>query len=579
AKETALAQPRLAVPRMPYFCSGCPHNQSTRVPEGSSALGGVGCHLMATWMGRNTMTISHMGGEGVAWLGAAGESGTPHIFANMGDGTYYHSGLMAIRAAVASEVNITYKILYNDAVAMTGGQPVDGPISVPQVARQLSAEGVHRIIVLAEDPDSYPRDAGFPPGVEIRRREDLDLVQRELRQTPGVTALIYDQTCAAEKRRRRKRGNYPDPATRVFINEMACEGCGDCSAKSNCLSVVPVETEFGRKRAIDQFSCNKDYSCIAGFCPSFVTVEGGSLRRGKGVAWNAADFAGLPEPALPDLSAPYSLLIAGVGGTGVVTIGALIGMAAHLEGKGVTVLDMTGLAQKGGAVLSHVRLADRQAKLSAVRIATGEANIVLGCDILVVVSDEAMAKTQAGFTRAIVNTGQAITGDFMNNPDLSYPLATMEQQVRDAVGAGAVDFLDATRLTSVLTGDAIMTNMFLLGVAYQKGRVPVTSAALMRAIELNAVAVEANKKAFLWGRRAAFDPEGVETLVRKHEPVLPQHRLSQGLDETVARRRDYLIAYQDRAYARRYTDLVARTRRAENVLLPDSTRLTEAVAR
>ncbi len=578
-KEAALATPRLAVPRTPYFCSGCPHNNSTRVPEGSCALGGVGCHLMAVWMERNTMTISHMGGEGVAWLGAAGQSGTAHVFANMGDGTYYHSGLLAIRAAVASEVTITYKILYNDAVAMTGGQPVDGPISVPRVASQLSAEGVRRIIVLAEDPHHYARDAAFPPGVEIRRREDLDLVQSELRQTPGVTALIYDQTCAAEKRRRRKRGNYPDPATRPFINEMACEGCGDCSAKSNCLSVVPVETEFGRKRAIDQFSCNMDYSCVAGFCPSFVTVEGGSLRRGKGVAAGAGEFAALPEPVLPDLSAPYSMLIAGIGGTGVVTIGALIGMAAHLEGKGVTVLDMTGLAQKGGAVMSHVRLADRQEKLSAVRIATGEANTVLGCDILVVVSDEALAKTQAGFTRAIVNTGQAITGDFIRNPDSPFPLAMMQEQVRDAVGAGAADFLDATRLASVLTGDAIMTNMFLLGYAYQKGRVPVSSEALMRAIELNAVAMDGNKKAFLWGRRTAFDPDSVEKLARKHEPVLPQRRMSRDLDETVTRRRDYLTAYQDRAYARRYTDLVERTRRAENALLPGSGLLTEAVAR
>jgi indolepyruvate ferredoxin oxidoreductase len=579
AKEAALAQPRLAVLRTPYFCSGCPHNQSTRVPEGSCALGGVGCHLMAVWMDRNTMTISHMGGEGVAWLGVAGESGTAHIFANMGDGTYYHSGLLAIRAAVASEVNITYKILYNDAVAMTGGQAVDGPISVPQVARQLSAEGVRRIIVLAEDPDNYPRDAGFPPGVEIRHREELDPVQRELRQTRGVTALIYDQTCAAEKRRRRKRGNYPDPAMRVFINELACEGCGDCSAKSNCLSIVPVETEYGRKRAIDQFSCNKDYSCVAGFCPSIVTVEGGALRKGKGVAAGAADFSDLPEPALSDLSAPYSMLIAGVGGTGVVTIGALIGMAAHLEGKGVSVLDMTGLAQKGGAVLSHVRLAGRQDQLHAVRIATGEANTVLGCDILVVVSDEALAKTQAGFTRAIVNTGRAITGDFVRNPDDPFPLETMEQQVRNAVGAGAADFLDATRLASVLTGDAIMTNMFLLGYTYQKGRVPVSSAALMRAIELNAVAVEGNKQAFLWGRRAAFDPEGIEKLVREHEPVLPTHRLSQDLDETIARRRDALIAYQDRAYARRYTELLARVRRAESALAPDSILLAEAVAR
>ena len=579
AKETALAKPRPALLRIPYFCSGCPHNQSTRVPEGSCALGGVGCHLMATWMGRNTMTISHMGGEGVAWLGAAEHSGTAHIFANMGDGTYYHSGLLAIRAAVASEVNITYKILYNDAVAMTGGQPVDGPLSVPQITRQLSAEGVGRIVVLAEDPSNYPGDAGFAPGVEIRRREDLDPVQRELRRTPGVTALIYDQTCAAEKRRRRKRGNYPDPARRVFINEMVCEGCGDCSAKSNCLSVVPVETEFGRKRAIDQFSCNKDFSCVAGFCPSFVTIEGGLLRRSKGLATDAADSASLPEPVLPDLAAPYGILIAGIGGTGVVTVGALIGMAAHLEGKGVTVLDMTGLAQKGGAVMSHVRLAARQEQLSAVRIATGEADTVLACDILVAVSDDALAKTQAGFTRAFVNTGQTITGDFVHNPDQPFPLAAMEDQVRGAVGAGAADFIDATRLASILTGDAIMTNMFLLGYAYQKGRVPVSSAALLRAVELNAVAIEANKQAFLWGRRAAFDPEGVEQLARAHEPVLPQHRLSRDIGETMARRRDYLTAYQDRAYARRYTDLVERVRSAENTTLPGSTLLTEAVAR
>ena len=578
-KEAALARPRLAVPRTPYFCSGCPHNQSTRVPEGSCALGGVGCHLMAVWMGRNTMTISHMGGEGVAWLGAAEHSGTPHIFANMGDGTYYHSGLLAIRAAIASAVNITYKILYNDAVAMTGGQPVDGPISVPRIARQLSAEGVRRIVVLAEDPQQYPGDAGFPPGVEIRRREDLDPVQRELRETPGVTALIYDQTCAAEKRRRRKRGNYPDPAKRVFINELACEGCGDCSAKSNCLAIVPVETEFGRKRAIDQFSCNKDYSCIAGFCPCLVSVEGGSVRREKGLASSAAECADLPEPALPKLSVPYNILIAGVGGTGVVTIGALIGMAAYIDGKGVSVLDMTGLAQKGGAVLSHVRLADRQDQISAVRIATGEADIVLGCDILVVVSNEALAKTQAGVTHAIVNTGQAITGDFVNNPDLPFPLATMEEQVRDAVGAGAADFLNATRLASILTGDVLMTNMFLLGYAYQKGRVPVSSAALLQAIELNAAAVEANKQAFLWGRRTALNPEGIEKLAREHEPVLPARRLSQSLEESVSRRREFLVAYQDRAYARRYTDLVERTRHAETALLPGSALLTEAVAR
>ncbi len=579
AKEAALAQPRPAPARTPYFCPGCPHNLSTRVPEGSCALGGVGCHLMAVWMDRGTLTISQMGGEGVTWLGAARHSGTRHVFANMGDGTYYHSGLLAIRAAVAASVNITYKILYNDAVAMTGGQPVDGPLSVPQITRQLAAEGVRRIVVLADDPHKYPRDAGFAPGVDIRHRDALARMQRELRDTPGVTALIYDQTCAAEKRRRRKRGAYPDPAVRVFINELVCEGCGDCSAESNCLSVVPVETEFGRKRAIDQFSCNKDYACVSGFCPSIVTVHGGEVHKGKAVALTAADFADIPAPALPDLTRPYGILIAGVGGTGVVTIGALIGMAAHLEGKGVSVLDMTGLAQKGGAVMSHVRLADRQDKLHAVRIATGEADTVLGCDIVVSVSDEALAKMQAGSTHAIVNTGQAITGDFVRNPDHPFPLAAMEGQLREAVGGGAADFIDATRLAALLMGHSIATNTFLLGYAWQKGRVPVAAAALLRAMELNGAAVAENQQAFLWGRRAAFDPAGVERIARAAEPVLPTHRLSGSLEELVARRREFLAAYQDEAYGRRYAELVERVRRAEEAVAPGSTELAQAVAR
>ncbi|RPH67169.1 MAG: indolepyruvate ferredoxin oxidoreductase family protein, partial [Burkholderiales bacterium] len=579
AKEAVLARPRLAVLRTPWFCSGCPHNQSTKVPEGSCAVAGVGCHLMAVWMGRSTATIAQMGGEGVNWLGAAGHSGTRHIFANMGDGTYYHSGLLAIRAAVSAQVNITYKILYNDAVAMTGGQPVDGPITVPQITRQLAAEGVGRIVVLAEDPGHYPRDAGFAPGVQLRPREDLDAAQRELREIAGVTALVYDQTCAAEKRRRRKRGSYPDPALRVFINEQVCEGCGDCSAKSNCLSVVPVETEFGRKRAIDQFSCNKDLSCVAGFCPSIVTVEGGALRRGRSIASQAGGFGELPEPALPGLTAPWSIVIAGVGGTGVITIGALIGMAAHIEGKGVSVLDMTGLAQKGGAVMSHVRIAERQDALHAVRIATGEANLLLGCDLIVAVSDDARSTTRDGVTRAIVNTGQAITGDFVRNPDFPFPLATLKSQVTDAVGEGAADFVDASRLAALLTGHSIAANTFMLGYAWQKGLVPVSVEALLRAIELNGVGVADNHQAFLWGRRAAAEPDRVERLAASAEPEIPAHRLSQGVDESIARRRDYLVGYQGDACARRYTDLVERVRRAERAVAAGSTALTEAAAR
>jgi indolepyruvate ferredoxin oxidoreductase len=579
AQEAALARVLPGAPRTPYFCSGCPHNQSTRVPQGSCALGGVGCHLMAVWMGRNTVTISQMGGEGASWIGVAGHTGTRHVFANMGDGTYHHSGLLAIRAAVAADVSITYKILYNDAVAMTGGQPVDGPLNVPQITRQLDAEGVRRIVVLADDPGKYPRDAGFAPRTEIRPREELEAVQRMLRDTPGVSALIYDQTCAAEKRRRRKRGAYPDPARRIFINDLVCEGCGDCAAKSNCLSVVPVETEFGRKRMIDQSSCNKDYTCVDGFCPAIVSVEGGALRKGKAAVAARADFDGMPEPALPDLAAPYNILIAGIGGTGVVTVGALIGMAAHIEGRGASVLDMTGLAQKGGAVLSHVRVARHQDQLHTPRIATGDADCVLGCDIVVAAGDDALDRMRNGRTHAVVNTGQAITGAFLRDPDYALPFAAMQDRIGDAVGAQAADFIDATRLATLLMGHSITANMFMLGYAWQKGLVPVSSAALLQAIALNGVAVEENGKAFLWGRRAACDRHGVDRIACGAEPVLPSRVLSRNLDEIIARRVNYLCGYQDRAYARRYADLVERVRHAETALAPDSTALTEAVAR
>jgi indolepyruvate ferredoxin oxidoreductase len=452
AKARAQARPRLTLLRTPWFCPGCPHNTSTKVPEGSCALGGVGCHLMAVMMGRNTLTISHMGGEGAAWLGVAGHSGTQHVFANMGDGTYFHSGLLAIRAAVAAKVNITYKLLFNDAVAMTGGQPVDGTLTVPQLTRQLAAEDVARIIVMSDEPEKYKGVTDFAPGVEIRHRERLDETQRELRETRGVSALVYDQTCAAEKRRRRKRGSFKDPAQRVFINTAVCEGCGDCAVKSNCLAVVPVETEFGRKRATDQFACNKDFSCLDGFCPSMVTVHGGSVRRGKALQAESAQAAPLPEPAAASLEHPYGILIAGVGGTGVVTIGALLGMAAHLEGKGATVLDMTGLAQKGGAVMSHVRLADRQEKLHSARIATGEARLILGCDIVVTVTEDALSKAAASRTQAIVNTGHAITGEFLRDPDREFPGGAMEQAIADTVGRDATCLIDATRLATRLMG-------------------------------------------------------------------------------------------------------------------------------
>ena len=574
AKEKALAQPAVAIQRSPYFCPGCPHNTSTRVPEGSRALAGIGCHYMAIWMDRATATFSHMGGEGVAWVGQAPFTETRHVFANLGDGTYFHSGLLAIRQAVAAQVPITYKILYNDAVAMTGGQPVDGELTVAMITRQLAAEGVQKMVVVTDDTDKYATVTDLAPGVPVRHRDELDRVQRELREYPGVSALIYDQTCAAEKRRRRKRGTLSDPARRVFIHELVCEGCGDCGVKSNCLAVVPVETEFGRKRAIDQSACNKDFSCLKGFCPSFVTVEGGQLRKGKAPQRDAAGFGDLPLPLLPDTRQPYGILVTGIGGSGVVTIGALVGMAAHLDGKGVTTLDMTGLAQKGGAVFSHLRICDRPQDIHAARIAAGEARCVLGGDLVVSASAEAVSRMRAGLTRAVVNCAETPTADFTHDPDWQFPVVAMQRSIAEATGTDGVDFVDATELATALMGDAIATNLFLLGYAWQKGLVPVSQEALERAIELNDVAVDMNKKALIWGRRAAHDLAAVQ---RFAAPAPSQAAAARTLDEIIQRRSDFLVGYQNRRYARRYRRLVQQVRAAEAAL--GSTRLAEAVAR
>jgi indolepyruvate ferredoxin oxidoreductase len=567
AREKAAAAPIIPIARQPWFCPGCPHNTSTVVPDGSRALAGIGCHFMVTWMDRNTATFSHMGGEGAAWLGQAPFTDEKHVFVNLGDGTYFHSGVLAVRAAVSAKVNVTYKLLYNDAVAMTGGQPVDGSLTVPQLARQLAAEGVGSIVVVTDGSERSYSPAALPPGVAMRHRDELDAVQRELRETPGVTALIYDQTCAAEKRRRRKRGKMPDPPQRLYINELVCEGCGDCGTQSNCLAVVPVETEFGRKRAIDQSACNKDYSCLKGFCPSFVTVEGGRLRKGQGIA---DDSRTEPPPAtLPGTGRPYGILITGVGGTGVITLGALIGTAAHIDGKAATVLDMTGLAQKGGAVYSHVRLCDDAAALHAVRIATGEADAVIGGDAVVTVSGEALAKMQAGHTRVVANFAETPTAEFTHDPDWQFPVARMRDALAEAVGEDALSCLDASRLAYRLLGDSIAANLLLLGYAWQLGLVPVSAASLDKAIELNGTAIDMNRRAFLWGRRLAHDP----ALAVQWMPVAPPPA---GLDEVIGRRVAYLTAYQDAVYAERYRALVARVRAAEAPL--GSERLTAAVA-
>jgi indolepyruvate ferredoxin oxidoreductase len=574
AKERSAA-PAIQVARTPYFCPGCPHNTSTCVPEGSRALAGIGCHFMVLWMNRSTATYSHMGGEGAAWMGQAPFTEQRHVFVNLGDGTYFHSGSLAIRAAVASGVNATYKILYNDAVAMTGGQPHDGNLSVPQIARQLHAEGVGHVVVVT---DGTPRAYGHPDlphGVPIRHRDELDAIQREMRECPGVSAIIYDQTCAAEKRRRRKRGKMIDPPRRLFINEAVCEGCGDCGVQSNCLAVVPVETEFGRKRAIDQSACNKDYSCEKGFCPSFVSVLGGGVKKGRGLAGSSQgedSFGVPPAPTLASTAHPYGILITGVGGTGVVTIGALIGMAAHIDGKGVTVLDMTGLAQKGGAVFSHVRICDDPEAIHAVRVATGEADAVIGGDVIVTASPDALTRMQTGRTRVVVNCAETPTADFTRNPDWQFPLARMQTVVSETVGAGAAHFVDASDLALRLLGDSIASNLFLLGYAWQQGSVPVSAEAIDRAIELNGTAVAMSRAAFLWGRRAAHDPAAVAAYARPKIAVPP----APTLDEVIAKRVSFLTDYQDAAYAERYRTQVEKIRAAEAAI--NSSQLTEAVA-
>jgi indolepyruvate ferredoxin oxidoreductase len=578
AKEAVLEKAVSTPTRPAYYCSGCPHNRSTKVPEGSFALAGIGCHVMATAIyPQHNKTTTQMGGEGATWIGAAAFSKVPHVFANLGDGTYFHSGYLAIRAAIAANVNITYKILYNDAVAMTGGQPVDGTVSVPMIAQQMAAEGVKRIALVSEDPGRYADRSQLPEGVTLHDRKDLEAVQKELRTVPGVSVLIYDQTCAAEKRRRRKKNEFPQAAERVFINEAVCEGCGDCGVKSNCTSILPLETEFGRKREIDQSSCNQDYSCIEGFCPSFVTVEGAKVRKSKAAQSARQDeFAALPAPELPVLNgAPYNILITGIGGTGVITIGALLGMAGHLEGKGVSVLDMTGMSQKNGAVTSHVRISAKPGTIHAQRIATGEANLILGCDMLTAGAQDAISKTRPGVTVAVINLHEQPAGTFAQNADWRFPTEQIRALIDEAVDKSA-HYIDATKLATALLGDSIATNLFMLGFAFQKGLVPLSEAALLRAIELNAVAVEANKAAFLWGRRAAADLQAVQRVAAPPKPVIVQ--LPQSLDAIVRKRVESLTAYQNGAYAQRYAAFVDQVRQAE-VSLGKGDALAKAVAR
>ena len=576
--STAPDQP--AMVRTPYFCSGCPHNTSTQIPEGSHAMAGIGCHAMAIWMDRNTAGFTHMGAEGANWIGAAPFCHRQHMFQNLGDGTYFHSGIMALRATVAAGVNITYKILYNDAVAMTGGQQIDGQLTVPQITQQVRAEGVNRIAVVTDEPDKYPSDAGFATGVTIHHRDELNTIQHELRDTPGTTVIVYDQTCAAEKRRRRKRNQFPDPPKRVFINELVCEGCGDCGEQSNCVSVAPLDTDFGRKRRIDQSACNKDYSCVKGFCPSFVTVHGGQLKKGQS-SHTSTDikFPDLPEPELPSLDKPYNIVIVGVGGTGIVTIGALLGMAAHIDGKGCSVLDMMGLAQKGGAVASHLRIGKTPAAVTTTRIANGAADAILGCDLVVTASTETLQTVRTGHTQIVVNGQEVMTGDFARDANVQFPKDNLLQAIKNSASHECVDLIEATRLATALLGNAIASNLFLLGYAYQKGFIPLSAEALEQAIELNGVAVEANKQALLWGRRAAADLEAVSRIAAPATPITLLPRKAPTLAEMIALRVEFLTDYKNNAYSERFKQLIERVQQAEAAVTSDKHDLTQAVAR
>lgn len=575
--QHSLAELQEVAQRTPYFCSGCPHNTSTVVPEGMRAYAGIGCHYMAQWMDRNTLGYTHMGGEGANWIGEAPFSTRDHVFQNLGDGTYNHSGYMAIRAAIAAGTNITYKILYNDAVAMTGGQTHEGTLTVPLIARQVAAEGVKRIAVVSDEPDKYPSGTEWPRGITFHHRDDLEAVQREFATVPGTSVLIYDQTCAAEKRRRRKRGTFPDPDKRVIINELVCEGCGDCGVKSNCVSVQPLQTEWGRKRTIDQSSCNKDYSCVKGFCPSFVTVHGGKPKRGTAVAESEAQP--LPEPVLPTIGKPYGIIVTGIGGTGVVTIGGVLGMAAHLEGKGVGIIDMAGLAQKGGAVYSHIRIANSPDDIHAIRIAAGGADLVLGGDIVVAGNKKVLAAVKHGATKMIINTAEFLPGDFTRNADFSLPTERLKRAIMSAAGSDNVSFIEASRLATGLLGNSIAGNIFMVGYAWQKGAIPLSAASIEKAIEMNGEAVPMNQAAFRWGRRAALDSDAVEKMIPAPASQDDNRRLSQSLDEMIERRVAFLTDYQNAAYARRYRDLVAKARQVEDEKAKGRTGFAEAVAR
>ncbi|MFP6710724.1 MAG: indolepyruvate ferredoxin oxidoreductase family protein [Rhodospirillales bacterium] len=577
ARTADTNKPSAPPERSPWFCAGCPHNSSTKVPEGSRALAGIGCHTMSVYMDRRTGAYTHMGGEGGTWIGQAPFTTAKHVFQNIGDGTYYHSGLLAIRAAVSSGVNITYKILFNDAVALTGGQPMDGELYPWTISKQIAAEGVGRIAVVSDEPEKYSNSIDWAPQVEIYHRRELERIQLEMRDLDGVTAIIYDQTCAAEKRRRRKRGLYPDPPRRVFINDAVCEGCGDCNTASNCVAVRPLDTPLGRKRVIDQSSCNKDFSCLEGFCPSFVTVEGGKLRKSEPPVIDGDNpAAGLPDPELPEVESTYNILLTGIGGTGVITVGASLGMAAHIEGKACSVLDQTGLSQKNGAVMSHIAITENTNAVLGTRIGSGMSDLIIGFDMVVAAGKAALNTINSARTKAVINDHLVPLAAFAEQPDLPLESGGYTNVIETALGDGQADFFDATQMVAKLLGDTMSTNIFLLGFAYQKGYLPLKASSLEEAISLNNVAVDMNLRAFAWGRVAAAEPERLAEFVG---PSTQNDDTEFDLDQFIEDRKADLTSYQNAAYAERYQTTVTAIRDAEQKSTPGYINLTEAVAR
>ena len=567
--------------RLPSFCAGCPHNTSTKVPEDSFAFGGIGCHGMATFMPeRHTYNLGQMGGEGVMWTGIAPFTETDHIFQNLGDGTYYHSGILALRSAVASGANITYKILVNDAIAMTGGQEITGKVRIDDLTWQVHAEGAKKVVVVTDYPDKYPKNASFAPGVEVFQRDKLDEVQKNLREIKGVTVILYDQYCATELRRRRKRGLVEEPNKKIFINPLVCEGCGDCGVESNCIAIEPLETKFGRKRQINQSACNKDFSCTKGYCPSFLTITGGTLKKKSNSLENAHDFKEfkLPEPTTAQINKPFNILITGIGGSGVITLGAILGTAAHLEGKGSSTLDVAGLAQRNGPVTSHLRVSNSPSELHATRIASGSADLIIGCDIVVTTGIEAMSKISPYRTNMVINNHVAPTSSFASDPSLDLSSARMIKGLKDAGSKELIHFINATKLSSSLIGNAIGANLFLVGYAIQKGLFPISLKAIEKAIELNGVSIKMNKESIYWGRLAAIDIKKVEKVAFSQNDILHNEEI-ETLESIVRDRAKFLTNYQDSKYANKYNAFVNKIISKDKSIPNDKDDLSKAAAK